>query len=418
MQLSKFGQRFGANAPIVHLMEDLGNALRDNPDMLFMGGGNPAYISDMESVFERALKHITNDDNERRSLLGIYQSPQGDNLFRKELARYLNRRHGWSLSERNIAITNGSQPAFFVLYNLLAGDMPDGSHRKIHLPLTPEYLGYRDIGLKEDLFSATRPSIELLDNHQFKYRVDFPALQRLSDIAALCVSRPTNPTGNVLTDQEMAQLSEVALQHQIPLIVDGAYGEPFPGLIYTHSTCHWDENTVLVLSLSKLGLPGVRTGIVIGNEQLIEHFAHANALISLSLGNLGPAIGNYLLQHEQLDQLCQTQLKPHYQGAQSFALNAIEKHLSGLPYRLHKPEGAFFLWLWLENLPITSEELYRRLKARGLLLVPGQDFFIGLDDHWRHRYECVRLSYAANPKVVEQGITLLGEELRAVYQGV
>ena len=67
--------------------------------------------------------------------------------------------------------------------------------------------------------------------------------------------------------------------------------------------------------------------------------------------------------------------------------------MGDLPYRIHRPEGAIFLWLWFEGLPITSEELYQRLKARGLLVVPGQNFFPGMDDNWSHKDECIRVSY-------------------------
>ncbi|MEZ4518271.1 MAG: hypothetical protein R3C44_16100 [Chloroflexota bacterium] len=54
-------------------------------------------------------------------------------------------------------------------------------------------------------------------------------------------------------------------------------------------------------------------------------------------------------------------------------------------YYIHKP--GFFLWLWFnENLPINSSQgtLYERLKARGVLIVPGHHFFPGLDEPWDH----------------------------------
>ena len=58
----------------------------------------------------------------------------------------------------------------------------------------------------------------------------------------------------------------------------------------------------------------------------------------------------------------------------------------GLPMALArpKPEGAIFLWLWFKDLPITTEQLYQRLKARGVLMVPGHNFFPGLDKPWPH----------------------------------
>ena len=60
---------------------------------------------------------------------------------------------------------------------MFAGEMPGGGRQSIHLPLTPEYLGYADSGLSEAFFSATRPEIELLEDHLFKYHVDFSRLE-------------------------------------------------------------------------------------------------------------------------------------------------------------------------------------------------------------------------------------------------
>ena len=127
MKLSAFGEKFAGHSGIVDLMDDLGTALNENPDMIFMGGGNPARIPHVENAFQQCLETILNDDDSRHSLLGIYQSPQGERQFRVELAQFLNKQFGWQISETNIAVSNGSQAAFFVLFNLLAGEMPDGS---------------------------------------------------------------------------------------------------------------------------------------------------------------------------------------------------------------------------------------------------------------------------------------------------
>ena len=45
MKLSAFGDKFSASTGIVELMDDLGTALNENPDMIFMGGGNPGRSS-------------------------------------------------------------------------------------------------------------------------------------------------------------------------------------------------------------------------------------------------------------------------------------------------------------------------------------------------------------------------------------
>ena len=415
MKLSKFGEKFSSQSGIVELMDDLGTALNENPDMIFMGGGNPGRIPQVEQVFKARMETILSDPAQLHSLMGVYQSPQGDKDFREQIAGLLRQQFGWQLSERNIAVSNGSQSAFFVLYNLFAGTMSDGSQRSIHLPLAPEYIGYRDIGLSDNQFTATRPDIELLDDNLFKYHVDFSRLNINQQSAALCVSRPTNPTGNVLTDDEIEQLDAIAAEHDIPFIIDGAYGLPFPSIIFNDARAHWNHNTILVLSLSKLGLPGVRTGIIVASEEIIQAFTRANTIVSLACGNLGPALARELVSSGEILSLSQQQIAPFYRQRADQTVQWFRQALGDLPYRIHRPEGAIFLWLWFENLPISSQLLYERLKARGVLVVPGHNFFPGITDDWRHQQECIRVSYAQDGAVVKAGIETIAEEVAKAY---
>ena len=416
MKLSAFGEKFAGSSGIVELMDDLGSALNENPDMIFMGGGNPGRLPALEAVFQERLEAIMADPAQRHSLFGIYQSPQGDREFRQQVAAFLGKQFGWTLSADNVAVSNGSQPAFFLLYNLFAGRMTDGSQRRIHLPLAPEYIGYRDIGLSEDFFSATRPSIEYLDDHLFKYHVDFSHLVLDEATAALCVSRPTNPTGNVLTDDEIDHLDSIARGHDIPLIIDGAYGLPFPSILFTAARPHWNENTVLALSLSKLGLPGVRTGILVAREDIIQAFTNANTIVSLACGTLGPALARALFDSGEILTLSRDYVTPFYRDRSQQAVEQFRLQLGDLPYHIHKPEGAIFLWLWFEDLPISSQVLYQRLKKRGVLIVPGHNFFIGIEDAWRHLQECIRVSYAGDPQMIKRGIGIIAEEVTAAYR--
>ena len=416
MKLSAFGDKFSASTGIVELMGDLGTALNENPDMIFMGGGNPGRIPEAEAIFKKRLEAVLQDPQQLHSLMGIYQSPQGDKLFLNQIAGLLRNEFGWDVSERNIAISNGSQPAFFILYNMLAGTMTDGTHRSIHLPLAPEYIGYTDIGLSEQFFTATRPEIELLDERMFKYHVDFSKLEITEQTAAMCISRPTNPTGNVLTDNEVEHLDDIAQAADIPLIIDGAYGLPFPGILFNDAKPHWNQNTILVLSLSKLGLPGVRTGIVVASEELIQAFSNANTVVSLACGNFGPTIARELFRTGEILSLSRQLIKPFYEQAATQAVKWFKESFGDVPYRIHKPEGAMFLWLWFDGIPISSQELYERLKRRGVLVVPGHNFFPGMDQAWRHQQECIRVSYAQDGDTVRKGIALIAEEVAKAYK--
>ena len=90
----------------------------------------------------------------------------------------------------------------------------------------------------------------------------------------------------------------------------------------------------------------------------------------------------------------------------------LRSALHGTPVHIHEPEGAFFLWLWFPQLPVTSAQLYRQLKHHGLLVIPGEASFMGLDAPWDHSRQCIRVSYAVDDATLEKAAAILGSTLR------
>ena len=410
--LSSFSERFTRQSGIGELMQDLNEAIGSNdPNVCMLGGGNPAIIPAVMDVFRQESQRLI-DTHTLDHSLGYYSSPQGDLGFIRILCDFFNEQYGWDISEKNIALTNGSQNSFFYLFNTFAGDMPNGQKKKILFPLAPEYIGYRDIGLSDDMFVSAKPSIEYLSDGQFKYHIDFNALTIDENIAAICVSRPTNPTGNVITDTELDTLDRLAQQHNIPLIIDNAYGLPFPGTIYTNTQLQWHKNIILGLSLSKLGLPGVRTGIVIANEETINVISSMNGTLCLAPNNMGASLVSRLIQSKEILSLRDNIIRPFYQKKMHHAIELVRTLFNGVTVHTHKPEGAFFLWLWFPDLPITSKALYRILKEKKVFVIPGEDFFIGIDTAWPHQYQCIRINYALSDSQLARGLEIIAEEVK------
>jgi valine--pyruvate aminotransferase len=415
MRVSQFGGKFLHESGALQLMEDLGQALRQ-PGMIMLGGGNPSRIPVMEEYFAAAMGKLL-ESGEFAELVGVYDAPGGHRAFIEAVAALLCERCGWPVGPENIALTNGSQTAFFFLFNLLAGDLGDGRQARILLPVMPEYIGYTDAGITPDLFIANRPRIEFLERRFFKYRVDFDALHVDESIQAICVSRPTNPTGNVLDAGEMARLNALAAAHDIPFIVDNAYGAPFPNILYNDDHLTWTPQMILCLSLSKLGMPGARTGIVVASPPIVHALTAMNATISLTPNALGPRLALELVRSGEILALSRDVIRPHYAAKATHAVAALEDALDGLDFLIHKPEGAFFLWLWFRELPISSRTLYERLKTRGVLVIPGHHFFPGLTGEWQHRHECIRLNYAGDSASVARGAAIIADEVRRAYSG-
>lgn len=419
MKFSAFGEKFTSQAGITSLMEDLGHALASGSDMIMMGGGNPAHIPEVQNHFKKRMRDILDSEKDFQRLIGIYDPPQGELEFINAICQLLNDEYGWGLKPENIALTNGSQAAFFMLFNLFGGEFDGGVNKQIQLPLAPEYIGYSDAGLSRNFFTANRPNIEMLDSHTFKYHVDFNSLDITENTGAICVSRPTNPTGNVLTDDEVRRLDRLARQHDVPLIIDGAYGTPFPRLIFTEAEPLWNDNTIVCLSLSKFGLPAARTGIVIANEQVIKAMSGVNAIMNLATGSFGSMMALDMVKSGDIIRLSNDVVKPYYFEKAQKAEAKLRQELNGLPFALHKVEGAMFLWLWLKDCPVKSQEMYERLKAKGVLVVPGHHFFPGLDSeddlNWPHRHECLRITYSQDEASVMKGLEIIAREAKAAY---
>ncbi|HCE46367.1 MAG TPA: valine--pyruvate transaminase [Lentisphaeria bacterium] len=418
MKLSAFGRKFTRNSGILRLMDDLGSAISaGSGKMLMLGGGNPAHIPEVQKYFRTRMESILANGKEFEQTIGDYDGPQGENGFIEVLAELLRKEYGWKIGPENIALTNGSQTAFFFLFNMFAGKGSYGGsriRRKILFPLAPEYIGYADMGLSDDFFAARKPGIEMLGSQIFKYHVDFSNLKVSGEIGAICVSRPTNPTGNVLTDDEIMNLSDIAGSHDIPLIIDNAYGTPFPNIIFTDAKPIWNENIVMCMSLSKLGLPGLRTGIVIANRKIISSISAMNAIFSLAPGGFGVSLAYDIVASGKIISISRDIIRPFYQAKAETAVSHIQREFKDCGCCIHKPEGALFLWLWFKGLPISSMELYERLKKRGVLIVPGNYFFPGMDGSWKHRNECIRLTYAQDDGVVRKGISIMADEVRKI----
>lgn len=395
-------------------MDDLNQGLTA-PNTIMLGGGNPAAIPEVLAYLDRQAQQLLKTGDLLKAMAN-YDGPQGKDSFIHALAGLLSRELGWAVGPEHIALTNGSQTAFFYLFNLLAGEFADGRKKKVLFPLAPEYIGYGDGALSDDHFVACKPDIRKLENGLFKYYVDFEQLEVGDDIGLICVSRPTNPTGNVLTDEEIVHLDQLARDKGIPLLIDNAYGTPFPNIIFTDARPFWNDNTILCMSLSKLGLPGVRCGIVVANPTIIRAITNISGIVNLAPGSLGPALTLPMMESGDVIRLSNEVIRPFYQHKAQQAVAWLQEAIPLPQFHIHKPEGALFLWLWFEDLPIHSQELYQRLKQQGLLVVPGHYFFPGIEDEgWAHSKQCIRLNYAQPEADVQAGIAILAREILALY---
>lgn len=417
--LSQFGSQMSQLTGVRAIMKDIIETLRNSSgqDFINLSAGNPVILPEVEQLWRDCTQELL-ASKEYGEVVCRYGSSQGYAPLIEAIVNDFNSRYGLNLNERHVLITPGSQALYLYGANAFGGYTKSGELRQVVLPLSPDYTGYGGVSLTPEALIAYKPTLEIdTDKHRFKYRPDFNQLQITETTGCVIFSRPCNPTGNVLTDEEVNKITSLAAAKNVPVLIDSAYAPPFPALNFTNMTPQFGDNIIHCMSLSKAGLPGERIGIAIGDPQSIEilEFFQTNACIHSS--RYGQAIAAKAIASGRLADISLNIIRPHYQRKIEILENTLDAAMpKSLPWFLHQGEGAIFAWLWLQDLPITDWEFYQQLKQVGVIAVPGSTFFPGLTENWQHKQQCLRISLTATETQIATAMRRLATVAEKVYQ--
>ncbi|BAY75422.1 aminotransferase class I and II [Nostoc linckia NIES-25] len=417
--LTQIGAQMSNLTGVRAIMKDIIETLRAGSGQQFinLSAGNPLILPEVEQLWRDCTAQLLASP-EYGEVVCRYGSSQGYAPLIEAIANDFNKRYGLKLSDRNIFITPGSQTLYFYAANVFGGYTTSGELKQIVLPLSPDYTGYGGICLEPKALVAYKPTLDIdAPAHRFKYRPDFSQLTISENTGCVIFSRPCNPTGNVLTDDEVKKIAALASPYNLPVLIDSAYAPPFPSLNFTEMTPVFGDNILHCMSLSKAGLPGERVGIAIGDEKWIEVLECFQANASLHSSRYGQAIAALAINSGALVEISQTVIRPFYQNKFTVLETSLEQAMpKNLPWFLHRGEGAIFAWLWLENLPITDWEFYQELKQVGVIIVPGSTFFPGLQEEWAHKHQCFRISLTGSDEEIVTAMQRLAKVAEEAYQ--
>ncbi|MEH2107908.1 MAG: valine--pyruvate transaminase [Nostoc sp.] len=418
--LTQIGAQMSNLTGVRAIMKDIIETLRAGAGQQFinLSAGNPLILPEVEQLWRDCTAQLLASP-EYGEVVCRYGSSQGYAPLIEAIANDFNKRYGLNLSDRNILITPGSQSLYFYAVNSFGGYTPSGELKQIVLPLSPDYTGYGGICLVPKALIAYKPTLDIdAAAHRFKYRPDFSQLSITENTGCVLFSRPCNPTGNVLTDDEVKKIAALAAPYNLPVLIDSAYAPPFPALNFTEMTPVFGDNILHCMSLSKAGLPGERIGIAIGDEKWIEVLECFQANMSLHSSRYGQAIAALAINSGRLVEISHTVIRPFYQNKFTVLETSLEEAMpKNLPWFLHRGEGAIFAWLWLEDLPISDWEFYQQLKQVGVIIVPGSTFFPGLEEEWAHKHQCFRISLTGTDEEIATAMQRLAKVAEEAYKG-
>jgi valine--pyruvate aminotransferase len=417
--LTKIGAQMSNLTGVRAIMKDIVETLRASAgqELYNLSAGNPLILPEVEQLWRDCTADLLASE-EYGEVVCRYGSSQGYAPLINAIVKDFNQRYGLNITDRNILITAGSQSLYFYAANAFGGYTVDGDLKQIVLPLSPDYTGYGGVCLFPEALVAYKPTLDIdAPAHRFKYRPDFTQLSITEQTGCVIFSRPCNPTGNVLTNDEVNKIAALAAPYNVPVLIDSAYAPPFPALNFTEMTPVFGENILHCMSLSKAGLPGERIGVVIGDEQQIQVLECFQTNVGIHSSRYGQAIAARAIESGALANIAEAVIRPFYQKKFDVLESTLDAAMpKDLPWFLHRGEGAIFAWLWLQDLPMTDWEFYQELKKVGVIAVPGSTFFPGLQEEWEHKHQCLRISLTGSDQEIETGMLRLAKVAEQVYQ--
>jgi valine--pyruvate aminotransferase len=397
------------------IMEDIATttAVSSQEVWLNLSIGNPAPIPEVIALWRRLVGEALEDGFEAASC--SYGPSRGLQRLVDAIVAYFNTQYGWPVRAENIVVGPGSQLLGFVAGAMFAGP-GEGGMTRIVLPAVPDYTGYQGLCMHPGGITGIPPAIDFMGDRLFRYSFDFEALRREEHIGMLLVSSPSNPTGRCLRPSELDELVRIAERCDVPLVIDHAYGAPFPQIVETQTTPRWHPNVINFFTMSKAGMPGERIAFAIGDPRYINPMVSFIANSVLHAPQLCQLVLARALETGALDEISSTVIKPYYQNKRRLGEKLLADILpDSVDWRLHASEGGMFCWLWINHDWFDDNDLYQRLKQEKVFVVPGRHFFVDPERTPRlrgHATKCVRLSLSAAEPVISEGI----ERLAATMQ--
>jgi aspartate/methionine/tyrosine aminotransferase len=312
-----------------------------------------------------SLDELLGDDDARRALLDTrlgYPLSEGSERTRSFVAEWYG-----GADVDNVTITNGGSEANLVaLWSLLE----PGDHLAFMVPNYLQGWGLgRHFGDATDTFGLARGD--------GGWSLDVDALERAVGVRtkALMVCNPNNPTGYVLTADEMDAIVRAAERVGAWIVADEIYRGAEIDTDRTTPTFWGRSGRVIVTSgLSKaFGLPGLRIGWAVGSREAIAELRVRHDYTTLTPGMLSDSLAQIAMEPARREELL-----ARTRRIVRTNLPRLEEWIAGHPALTYARPSAGAIAYVDYDLPIGSRELIERIRTQqSVLLVPGEMFGLG-----------------------------------------
>ena len=364
---------------VMDVLERAHELERQGRDIIHLQIGEPDFPTP-ECICEAAKEAILRGQTHYTHSLGLLE-------LREAVCEHYHRKYRVCIDPDRILVTSGTSPALFMVFSALleAGDeliMTDP-----HYPCYPNFAE----------FLGARPSrIKGYEEDGFQLRPEAVKEQMGPNTRAILINSPSNPTGNLLGKDRMAELAQLGP----PIISD----EIYHGLVYgktEHSILEFTENAFVLNGFSKIfAMTGWRLGYLIAPPNFIRPMQKVQQNFFISAGSVSQWAGIAALKYAHKDV---ERMRAVYDERRKYMIQRIRELGFGVAV---EPAGAFYILANARHLAESSYDLaFEILEKAGVGVTPGIDFGKNAEGY-------IRFSYANSLENIKEGLNRIEDFLK------
>lgn len=349
----------------------------------------PMWVADMDFKAAPCIIDALRDRLEQ----GIYGYTTRPNSYNESIVNWVDRRFGWNIKSEWLVFSPGVIPTISILIQELTNE---GDKIMIQEPVYSPFNSVVKDNKRELVIS---PLKKLEDGN---YVMDFEDIEsKIKDVKLFILCNPHNPVGRVWTKEELKQLGDICIKHNVKVISDEIHSDIiFKGYKHTPfaSICkEFEQNSITCMAPTKtFNIAGLQMSqVILPNEEDYKILDSAFARIDIRRNNAFSLVATEAAYNHGEDWLID--FLDYLEGNMDFAVKYIEENMPKL--KVKKPQGTYLLWVDFSELGLSDEEVSKVLVEKAkVALNNGPSFGIGGQGYQRINLACPRA-------MVEEGLT-------------
>lgn len=337
-------------------MGDTDSKSRLYDDVINFSLGDPDLITD-DYIIENAFLDAKAGHTK-------YTDFRGDKELIDEICRFYDEEYDIKLPDNEVFI---SASGCIAMYLVLEAIIDDGDEVLMQAPYFTPY--------EQQIKLARGVPVELPTYEEDDFQIDTKTLEKhINDkTKAIIVNSPSNPTGSVLTIENMEEILKTAIEHDLVIISDEIYTAysferkfvPFLSLEGAK------ERTITINSFSKnFIMTGWRIGNIIAEEEIIETIQKINENVVFTAPSVSQRAAIHALRNRRN---IQPKIIEEYRERMFYAA----KRVNGIKnmHVIYPPKGSFYLFINIKDTGLTSKDVTEKLfEEAHILMIPGNGF--------------------------------------------